>query len=181
MKTLLCTLVLATLGAATAKADPLTTVTITFDQPDMTILPGQTIEVFGTITNDSGQAISLNFDDPTLVSDDLTLTDQFFNTLPPSLAPSGQPNSSSGDIELFDITAASPLNDAPATYFGSYQLFGGADGGDGSGADFLGEGDFSVTTEAATSPVPEPSSLYLMLAGLSIALFPISKSLRART
>ena len=60
MRKLLCTLMLATLGTAAAKAD---SVTITFDQPTETGTAGQTLEFFGTIVNDSNTTIYLNNDD----------------------------------------------------------------------------------------------------------------------
>jgi hypothetical protein len=176
MKTLLCTLVLATLGTAVAQAD---TFTITFDQPNQTIVAGQTIEVFGTITNNSSDTIYLNSDDITLNGASFTLNDQFSNT-PFFLTPSGQLGSSSGDIELFDITASSPLVDSLGKYTGTYDLVGGNDGGNFTAQDLLGTSNFSVSTEAAVAPVPEPSSIYLMLGGLSTALFPLAKKLRAR-
>ena len=87
MKTLFCGLMLALLGTVAAKAD---TVTITFDQPVQGAVPGETVEFFGTITNNSSSTIFLNSDDFTLAGLSLTVDDQFFSTVPISLAPSGQ-------------------------------------------------------------------------------------------
>jgi hypothetical protein len=153
IQALLCTLVLATLGTAVAKADD---ITITLDQAAPTASAGDTLQFFGTITNDTGTTLYLNYDDLTLNGLSLTTTDQFFNTVPISLAPGGN----SGDIELFDVTVSDPLLDAPGTYSGAYTLSGGADGG---AQDTLGTATFSVTTLA---PAPEPSSLYLLLTGI---------------
>jgi hypothetical protein len=165
MKILLCTLMLATLGTAVAKADPMPMpeVTITFDNPNQTVAAGGTIEFFGTITNDTDQTIFLNSDDPTLNDLSLALDDLFFMNVPSSLNPEGQAGDSSGDIELFDVSASSPLLDAAGVFSGSYTLVGGADGGTDTASDVLGTASFSVTTVA---PTPEPSSLYLLLTGV---------------
>jgi hypothetical protein len=158
MKTLLCTLVLATLGTAVAKADD---VTITLDLANQSIIPGQAIQFFGTITNDTETTIYLNSDDLNLAGASLSTTDQFFNTVPISLAP----GANSGDIELFDVTASDPLLDTPGVYDGVYTLFGGTDG---NAQDNLGQVEFSVDT-AAPSAVPEPSSIYLLISGIGAA------------
>jgi hypothetical protein len=153
IKALFCTLILATLGTAAAKADE---VTIALDQPSQSASAGDTLQFFGTITNDTDTTLYLNSDDLTLPGLSLTTTDQFFNTVPALLAPDG----TSGDIELFDVTVSDPLFDSAGTYTGAYTLIGGADG---NAQDNLGTATFSVTTLAAT---PEPSSLYLLLTGL---------------
>jgi hypothetical protein len=166
MKTLLCTLILATLGTAVAKAD---TITISFDQPNQAAAPGGSLQFFGTITNDSNATIYLNSDDLNLNGLSLTTNDQFFNTVPISLAPSGQPGDSSGDIELFDVTVSDPLLDSAGTYSGTYTLFGGADG---NAQDNLSSASFSVTT------TPEPASIYLLLTGVPAALVSLRKQRR---
>jgi hypothetical protein len=159
MKILLCTLILATLGTAVAKADE---VTITLDQPNQTVSAGDTLQFFGTITNDTDETIFLNSDSLTIDGESFTINDLFFS-LPISLAPDGQLGDSSGDIELFDVSASNPLLDAAGVFSGAYTLVGGADGGAGTAMDNLGTASFSVTTVAQT---PEPSSLYLLLTGL---------------
>jgi hypothetical protein len=161
MKILLCTLMLATLGTAVAKADPVMPdrVTITLDDANQTTTAGGMLEFFGTITNDSDQTIFLNSDDPTLDGESFMITDQFFNTVPASLGV----GASSGDIELFDIAVSNPLLDAPGLFSGSYSVIGGFDGGNGTASDVVGTASFSVTTVA---PTPEPSSLYLLLTGV---------------
>jgi hypothetical protein len=151
MKKLLCTLALGMLTVA-AKAD---SVTITFDQPNQVGPSGQTLEFFGTITNNSGDTIFLNGDSPNMSGSSFSIIDLFFNT-PISLAP----GETSSDVELFDVAVSSPLLDPIGTYLGTYTLLGGADG---DAQDNLGTSTFSVTT------VPEPSSIYLLLGGAPVA------------
>jgi hypothetical protein len=172
MKTLLCTLMLATIGTAVAKAD---SVTITLDTPNQHVLPGETVEIFGTIVNDSNTIVYLNNDDLDLAGLGFTTTDQFFNTVPISLAPDGQPGDSSGNIELFDVTVSNPLVGGPGTFLGTYTLFGGDDGGADTAEDNLGSANFSL---AAT---PEPSSIYLLLSGMAAAWVPVSRRIRTRS
>jgi hypothetical protein len=175
MKTLLCTLMLATLGAAAAKAD---SITITLDHPNQIAYPGETLQFFGTITNDTNTTIYLNSDDPNLSDPSgvsFTLDDLFFSNVPISLAPKGQAGASSGDIELFDIIASSPLLDPLRAYPGTYTLFGGNDGGADTAQDNLGSASFSA------SITPEPATFsYLLLSALP-ALVPIARKLRTRT
>jgi hypothetical protein len=157
MKALLCGLIFATLGSATAKADSLT---ITLDRTNPTAFADDTLQFFGTITNDTDTTLFLNNDDLNIGGLSLTTTDQFFNTVPFTLAPEGQAGDSSGDIELFDMSVSDPLLDAAGVYAGTYTLFGGPNG---NAQDNLGSTSFSVTT---VSPVPEPSTLCLLLSGM---------------
>jgi hypothetical protein len=170
MKTLLCTLILATLGTAAAKAD---TITITFDQPNQVALPGTTVEFFGTLTNNTASTIFLNGDAFNLNGLSFTTTDQFFNNAPISLAP----GANSGDIELFDISVASPLLDAAGFYTGTYNILGGIDG-DGQDVLETNPATFSVDTAPATSPVPEPASIALLLTGASTLLLTATRRRR---
>jgi hypothetical protein len=168
MKTLLCALFLATLGTAAAKAD---SITVTFDQPNQNALPGATVQFFGTIFNNTASTIFLNSDDLNINGLSFAVNDQFFSTVPFSLAA----GANSGDIELFDVTVSNPLSDSAGKYTGLYDLIGGADG---NAQDVLeNSATFSVNTAPVTSPVPEPSTLCLLLTGAS-ALLPITKRLR---
>lgn len=140
---------------------------VTLDDPAQTGSAGQTLNFFGTITNNSSDtdpadAIYLNSDSFSfeLSGASYTLIDNFANT-PVDLV-GGQ---SSGDIDLFDITLTDPQSDPLGTYNGTYGLIGGADGGADTAQDNLGQSDFSVTTVA-----PEPGTGAMiggaMLAGL---------------
>jgi hypothetical protein len=141
------------MGTVAAKAD---SITITFDQPNQIGKAGQTLEFFGTIKNNTGSTIFLNGDSLNISGLSFTILDQFFTTVPISLAP----GSTSADIELFDVVLSNPLLDPIGKYTGSYTLLGGTDDG---AQDNLGTSSFSVTT------VPEPSSVYLLLGGVPVA------------
>jgi hypothetical protein len=162
MKTLLCTVILAAISAAAARADE---IAIALDDPAQIGIPGETVQFFGTITNTSSATVYLNSDSLTLDGLSLGIIDQFFNNVPIFLGA----GDSSGDIELFDVTVSDPLVDPAATYDGSYELVGGPDG---AAQDDLGSTSFSVTT------VPEPSSIYLLLVVASVSLVLISKKAR---
>jgi hypothetical protein len=166
MKKLLCTLILATLGTAVAKADE---VTITFDQPTQTGVAGQTLDFFGTITNDTSDTIYFNSDSLNFGSPGFTQVDQFFNTVPVSLAA----GDSSSDIELFDISVNNPFGNTLGIYSGTYTLVGGDDDGAGTAQDYLGSASFAVDV------TPEPASIYLLLGGLAGVWAPISRRTRA--
>ena len=146
MKTLLCTLILATLGAAAAQA---ATITITLDQPNQFATPGTTVDFFGTITNNTTGTIFLNSDSFNLSGASLTLDDSPFFANAPFFLASG---ANSGDIEIFDVSVSNPLLDAAGFYAGSFSVLGGVDGNASVG---LGSVDFSVDT-APTSRVSAP-------------------------
>jgi hypothetical protein len=102
----------------------------------------------------------------TLTDASTTVSDNFFAFVPISLGP----GTSSGDIDLFDITLANPETDPLGLYGGTYGLVGGADGGDDSGSDNLAQASFSVY-------VPEPSILTLLAAMLGVAMLGVSLAL----
>jgi hypothetical protein len=156
-KTLLILLALSAFSAS-ARADVLS---ISFDQSSQIGSPGETLQFFGTITNESDQTVYLNSDAPNLSGLSLTVNDLFFSNVPISLAPNGAAGDSSGDIELFDVLVSNPLLDAQGTYPGIYTLYGGADG---NASNYLGQATFSVTT------VPEPSALSLLLVAMALIL-----------
>jgi hypothetical protein len=80
--------------------------------------------------------------------------DLFFANVPLFLAP----HSSSGDIELFDVTFLKPFTNPMGTYGGTYTLTGGLDG---LADEVLAQASFSVAA------VPEPSSALLLFSGVA--------------
>jgi len=154
MKTLaLSILSLGLLGAVSSQASA---IGILLDAPSQSGVPGDTLVFRGVITNlDLENAVFLNSYDLNIVAPDLAVDglDDFFNNVPISL----DAGASSGLIELFTVTIANPTLDPLGTFFGTYTLKGGADGG---AADILGFADFDVTE------TPEPGSLILLAGGM---------------
>lgn len=161
MKKLIGVLVLS-LAAMTAAQGSL--LSIVFDNPNQTGAPGDTLHFFGTITNidttPGDGPVFLNYDFFTFALD-ATLTDNFVVSVPISLAE----GASSSDLDLFDYTIANPETLSFGQYNGSYQLFGGIDGGDGSGTDLLATAFYSVDVEPAVEP--EPATVGLLASGLT--------------
>ena len=167
MKTLLRILILGALATAGAWGG----IVITFDAPSQTGHPGDTLNFFGVISNTGSDIVFLNGDPLTLAGLSFTITDQFFTTVPVSL----DGNTSSGDIDLFDVTVSNPLLDPPAKYLGSYGLIGGVDG---DASDNLASANFDVTTEPSGTAVPEPGSWLLL--GTAVAGFGAARRPRGR-
>ncbi len=159
MKTLLCTLTMAALCAVAATAG---TVTISLDNTNQSGAAGADIEFTGTITNTGIGTVYLNGDGNTLGGGgDLFFDDTPFFNGPASLAP----NTSTGDIELFDVVVSDSLANGFATYAADWNVQGGTDLDDSQ--DTLATVAFSVTT------TPEPSTAWLLLGGGLAAVFPV--------
>jgi hypothetical protein len=158
MKKLINLIALTALAVAGAQAD----INITLDHPNQTGGAGQTLSFFGVITNtdaNPGDApIFLNSDSLTFTLNSATVADNFFTNVPIKLGP----GASSGDIDLFDVTLAKPETDPLGTYTGSYELIGGADGGNLSGQDNLAQANFSVNA------TPEPGYFAFLAVGLAL-------------
>lgn len=146
-------------------------ITITFDNPDQTGAPGDTLNFYGVITDTEllpatisdvpdEFATYLNGDSLPFTLSDAVVTDNFYANVPWYL----EPGESSGDIDLFDITLADPETLNFGVYQGTYTVQGGMDGGDDSAQLNLAQADFSVDVEADS---PEPGTL--MLLGASLA------------
>jgi hypothetical protein len=141
------------------------TITISLVDPNQIAAVGQTIEYYGVLTNNTGSTVNLDGDDLILNAPGITLTDDFNNNVPFSLAPDGQTGSSSGVIELFDVTLSSGFS---GTNLGTYDIVGDT----GGNASVVGNTTFSV------AQTPEPASIFLLLTGLPVALLPLRKRLR---
>jgi hypothetical protein len=166
-KTLFTTLALAILALAIpAHASPMT-VTISLVDPNQLGSVGETLQFFGVITNNTNQTVNLDGDDLTLNAPGITLIDDFNNNVPFFLTPDGTAGSSSGVIELFDVTLSAGFS---GHNIGTYDLTGNTGG---PGPDFiLGATTFSV------APTPEPASIFLLLSSLPAAILPLRNRLR---
>jgi hypothetical protein len=136
--------------------------TITFVSTDQSAIAGDMVEFDATIINlDPDNSLYLNGDNVASLDSPLTLDDTAFWNIPYPLSPAGD----SGDSytgALFDVTV--PVGTSPGTYTGDFQVLGGSNGG---ADDLLGDEDFTITVEGAASPVPEPSSLLVLLSGMA--------------
>jgi hypothetical protein len=134
------------------------TITFTLTNPNQYIsLLGGSLTYGATVSAPASNtgAVFLNGDSFNVTAP-VTLDDSdFFNKFPLSLAPG---TSFTGD--LFVLTM--PPNPPPGTYLGTFTLLGGVDG---NANDTLGTVNFSLTT-----PIPEPSSMVLLIAGLATTL-----------
>jgi hypothetical protein len=146
------------MGAVTAvRAD----INISLDNPNQTGLPGATLQFFGTIANTSADTVFLNSDDINFTGGpSLSVNDLFFTNVPVLL----EAGLTSGDIELFDVSLASPFTGAPGLYGGSYTLTGGLEPGSQL---VLAATSFSVTVAAT----PEPGFFGVLALGIIGLLF----------
>ncbi|HUA62455.1 MAG TPA: hypothetical protein VML19_27105 [Verrucomicrobiae bacterium] len=153
MRTFVYLLAVSSLLAGAAQADDLS---IMLDHPNQTAIAGQTLSFFGVIQNidtvPGAADVFLNSDTLNFALTDASVQDNFFANVPISLAE----GASSGEIDLFDITLASPESLPVGVYTGTYILLGGKDGGGDTAQDILAQVSFSVNL------VPEPGSAGLL-------------------
>ena len=134
------------------------------DGVDISVTPisgaaGSSVEVVGTVTNNTSNTVFLNGDTFSVTGPDLSLDDtDFFVNAPLSLDPS----QSSGPFDIFtiDIGASATPGVISPNFF---SILGGSDAGAG---DVIGTVTFDVTVQGS-SPVPEPSELLLLIFGIA--------------
>jgi hypothetical protein len=149
------------LSGPAAKAD---SYTIVFTNPDQSAVAGDIVEFDAIITNlDPSNGLYLNSDNVASLDVPLTLDDTAFGNIPWPLSLAGDTGDSYTGA-LFDVTVS--LATAAGTYEGEYQVLGGSDG---ITYDLLGNEVFTITVGdvGGSSPVPEPSSLLLLLSGMA--------------
>jgi hypothetical protein len=138
--------------------------TLRADGVDVSVTPvsgvaGSSVEVVGTVTNNTSSTVFLNGDTFSVTGPDLSLDDtDFFLNAPFSLDPS----QSSGPFDIFtiDISALATPGVITPNFF---SILGGSDGG---ASDVIGTVMFDVNVQG-TAPVPEPSELLLLLFGIA--------------
>jgi hypothetical protein len=156
------TLVSFLLAGSAAKAD---TFSFAIDSSLQYAVAGDTLAFDASVTNlDPTATVWLNSAQITSLDSRLTGdTTPFFSSFPFFLDPLAPGPSYTYDGEMFDITV--PLGTTPGVYAGEVQILGGSDE---SASDILGDEVFSVdVTGDTTSVVPEPSSLVLLLTGMT--------------
>jgi hypothetical protein len=129
--------------------------TVTFVPNLQSGSPGDLVQFFGTLTNNTIDEVFINGDSilfPLGVDDS-----PFFINAPASLAGGG----STGLIELLEVTI--PPAQPSGTLDGVLTVVGGAND---TATDNLGSGDFHLSVGSAGA-VPDPGSLLLMASGLA--------------
>jgi hypothetical protein len=141
------------LGHSLVRANP---ILVSLDGPVQALRPGDTVTVTGVLSNGGTEPIFLNGDAINLLGDGLTISDQFFSSVPISL----DPGQSSAVIDLFAVTLQQPFTGLLGSYVGSYVLLGGLDGNEQT---IIGSTDFTIRV-AASEPLSaaEPSTLVLI-------------------
>ena len=155
--TLLAAIAGLLLCGTAAKADSFS---FTIDPATQPAVPGQTLTFFGTVGNPGASPIYLTGDTVTADAGLFVDDSQFLINFPPSLD-SGVTTLSE---ELFSVLVLPGTPDG--SYTGMFEILGGSDPNvqPPNDQDVLGAQGFTVyVTE---TPIPEPSSLLLLLSGL---------------
>lgn len=142
--------------AAAAHAD---SISIDISPATVAGAPGDDVEFFGTITNNTSDALYLNDDTINLSAlppDALDGSPLLLNAPYPL-----GPGENTGSIELFDITI--PGGFTSGNYDGSFDVNGGTGMSDDN---LLGTGTFTLQVQPSVSSVPEPSFAPLLLLAL---------------
>jgi|SRR5579872_4770444 len=126
--------------------------TVTFSPMIVTGAPGQTVGIFGTLTNNAGTTQFINGDTFNLTGLSGADDSPFLNNAPFSLGPGA---TSASFQFLAETIPTAPVG----LYNGTFTVTGGADS---NAQDNLGTGNFGVNV------IPEPSTM-LLLGGALIA------------
>lgn len=158
--------VMLTCGAPAVRADGLPlTVTI----GTVTVTPGETgVVVTGDIVNTSENDV-----DPDVASENVpfaaSIDDSgFYNNTPYPFTP-GQ---DSGLVELFMFDVSPTATPGDYVNDGTFTILQ-SDANSPTGFDVVGLGTFTVDVVSGTAPVPEPSSLLLLLLGIGAVVLAV--------
>jgi hypothetical protein len=167
MRTLLSTLFIVSILSCTAMQARGDTILLVFTPDTRTANPGDTVQFFGTLTNNTASTVFINGDSFTFAING-AVDDSPFLSGPASLGP----NAASGLFEILDV--AIPVGQSPGVYDGTFNVTGGMDT---NASDLLAVAGFHVDVNGPAA-TPEPSSV--MLAAFAFILLLAGKSLRQR-
>jgi len=125
------------------------------------VTPGTELIVLGSIGNLTGSNLFINADSVTLNGFASGLVDDspFLTNAPFFLTPQGTPGGIAGAFQF--LTISIPVDQAEGLYSGVFTVIGGSDG---AAQDTLGAAELNVNVQV----VPEPSSLWLAIAGAAL-------------
>ena len=143
------------------------TITITYDDPLLSGVPGSVLTFTGTMTNNTNASVFLNQGSVNLASPFNSATDVSVDLLewPISL----DPLATSADFAFFTVTIPDPFPGATGPYGGTLLAQGGADENALDSLNDPTDASFAVDVTEPTGTVPEPGSLALLGAGAALA------------
>jgi len=133
--------------AAAAAAHGSTLLTVNFSIPTQSGNPGDLLQFYGSLTNNTGSTVFINSDTFTFAIVGAADDSPFLLNAPISLPAFG----SSGPFEFLQVLI--PLGQPGGSYGGSLTVTGGATD---TFQDILGSAAFQVTVNSQTPSVPEP-------------------------
>jgi hypothetical protein len=146
------------------------TISITYDDPLLSGVPGSVLTFTGTMTNNTDSPVFLNQGSVNLASPFDTSTDVtgLLDDWPISL----DPLSMSADFTFFTVTIPDPFPGTAGPYGGTLLAQGGADGNALDSLNGPMDAGFAVdVTKPMDDPVPEPGTLALFGAGAALTAF----------
>jgi hypothetical protein len=145
------------------------TISITYDDPLLSGVPGSVLTFTGTMTNNTNSPVFLNQGSVNLASPFNSVTDVSVDLLawPISL----DPLDTSADFAFFTVTIPDPFPGTTGPYGGTLLAQGGADGNALDSLNDPTDATFAVDVTEPAGAIPEPGSLALLGAGAVLAAF----------